>query len=294
MSMRGAFFAAGILAAAATAAPAIACDASFRGGPSSVSVDYRPFSHRGTITHVTAELRVDDHHGCVYVISALSGGGSDRELISASGDVLTYRLFSGGDLVANADGVGGGALVHGHRENVTSRLRAVLAPGEAPPPGLYTDTIQLSVFNARTGARLDGPRTVSLNVNVTPRADATLAGVAGRFGTGRTYDNMDFGAFETGESRSAFLQVRSNAQVKITLESANSGVMRHVDQPSLPPVPYIMELDGDVVTFGAPLVRTPAPGRGGQSYEVRATIGDVSQLFAGRYRDTVTISVTPY
>jgi hypothetical protein len=105
--------------------------------------------------------------------------------------------------------------------------------------------------------------------------------------------SIDFGTARSGATERVFVNVWSNGSVNVTLESANKSVLKLVDNESLPAISYAARFDGAPISLATPYLvqRTPPLSTTGASYELAVTLGDVSNKFAGRYRDVVTVTV---
>ena len=162
-------------------------------------------------------------------------------------------------------------------------------------PGLYSDNIRVLLFDAESDALLSEVTGERIAAEVVPRVQSNLAGTAGAFSPGATFNYMDFGTLQAGASRSAFLPVRANTGVRISVMSENGGVLKHTDQPGLPSIDYTARIDGVQTNMAAPvqIVRRPPLQATGTNYEIRITIGEIRDRFAGRYRDTVTVEIDP-
>jgi spore coat protein U-like protein len=105
---------------------------------------------------------------------------------------------------------------------------------------------------------------------------------------------MDFGILETDESQRIYLQVRANTTVAIELSSENEGVLKLDGAPGAAPIEYSLTFDGERGSGSSwRTSRTPPLTLAGASYPIDVQIGAVEGRFAGRYRDTVTITVIP-
>jgi hypothetical protein len=88
--------------------------------------------------------------------------------------------------------------------------------------------------------------------------------------------------------------VRANTTVAIELASENQGVLKLDGAPDAAPIVYALTFDGERGAGSSwRTSRTPPLTLTGASYPIDVQIGAVEGHFAGRYRDTVTITVVP-
>jgi hypothetical protein len=171
-------------------------------------------------------------------------------------------------------------------------LRARFEPYAVLAPSIYADDLELRLFDVNSGALLSGPLSVPLRAQVTPQAQANLAGLTRS--AEAAIATMDFGVLETGESQRIYLQVRANTTVAVELASENQGVLKLDGAPDAAPIVYNLTFDGERGAGSSwRTSRTPPLTLSGASYPIDVQIGAVEGRFAGRYRDTVTITVVP-
>lgn len=296
--MRGMAMAAAVLLAPIPAAAAAQCQARIEAPGQVRSAPLDPFLARSTLIEIPVSVRYTSDQRCPLTITATSSGGGRRVLRSGP-HTLPYVLTDASSFeLPNAAGLVRGFVIPPGAPTPTRSVKLLgrIDVEQAVPAGSYTDQVELRLYNAATGELLDGPATLALEVEAPQRVQINLAGVRGPFGAGAGYSVMDFGRLETGETQSAYLQVRANSDVSIVVESERGGVLAP-REGSGPGVPYMLRLDGQTVALrgGASggLRRSPTRSLAGQSYEVQVTIGAVEGLFAGDYQDVVTLTVVP-
>ncbi|MET4697490.1 hypothetical protein ABIE65_000501 [Constrictibacter sp. MBR-5] len=259
-------------------------------------LDYDPFRAGGSIGRMFVEVQNPGSTSCRGRL-VLETRGSTNLAMHGPGGSLIYRLRGPQRQYvrttgAPADGV---PFVAAAGRPTSVDFQVEVNEGQMMTPGVYLDNLRLVLLDAETDQVLQEVTGERIAAEVLPRVQSNLAGTAGAFSPGATFSYMDFGILETGESQSAFLQVRANTAVRIRVSSENGGVLKHVEQPGLPSVAYTARLDGVPADMSAPIeiMRRPPVRSTGTNYEIRVTIGDVRNKFAGRYRDTVTVEIDP-
>ena len=257
---------------------------------------YEPFSGRGADARLRVEL-TDAPEGARLV--AVPSAGAPLALISPNGARLPYR-FAAEDLRA------GGTedridvpLTPNPQGEAAVTLRLVVDAGPVVPPGQYEALLDLTVLDAEGRVRSE-LLAVATRIAVPARAQAVLAGTSGAFDPQSTVAFVDFGTLQTGDQRRLFVTLRANTEAAITVTSRHGGVMRLEDaapEDTRPgtSITYAVDLDGEAARLTAPLTirRAPRPTLAGTAYPMTITLGDASGLFAGTYRDEITIAVTP-
>jgi hypothetical protein len=125
-------------------------------------------------------------------------------------------------------------------------------------------------------------------------AQVNVAGTSGAFGGQWSVNDIDFGELKKNESRTVFLQVRSNSAIKVSLLSTGRGRLQHADSPAVN-VPYSAALANTALPLANGVVEVLRPrsgGLNGVNLPLRFTIGALAPYqLAGRYTDTLTIEV---
>ncbi len=257
------------------------------------SLRYDPFAPREIGGNLLIEIVNEGGSACRLSLG-LEAANGDRLQLRGPGGSIAYRLRPRRDGFDRGPGPFARNLNVAVGANGSLRLPIAveIAPGVVVPPGHYDDLLQLRLFG-RDGAALSDQESVRLELEVIAQAQANIAGSAGRFRAGPAFGVIDFGVLETGERRRAALQIRSNTEVSVRVRSEHGGELQHVRHPDLPGIPYTARFDGTRVDLAATteLVRRPPGHLAGARYPLEITIGEVGPRFAGRYRDTLTISI---
>lgn len=160
--------------------------------------------------------------------------------------------------------------------------------------GTYSAFLNVDIVNLSDPRDILISRMLEVTVVVEPKLQTNLAGQIGSFEDGVDIATIDFGVFETAEQKQIFIQVRGNAKAVISLNSENNGTMVHSVNKQWT-VDYSVEVDGETSTLEVPmqLQREVAKNFRGSSYPMTVIVGDVNSSFAGKYRDVITIEVSP-
>jgi hypothetical protein len=293
---RNGAFLLGALAVAllAAASPASACDARL-GTLQADAIAYDPFSSAGVEGSVRLQVELTEGDTCDVVVSLTDESGAQlRSLRFGNDEGVTFRLELRQQGIVGSATDPADAIVHltsaAPRAQVEWRLLtigdAVIAPGD------YAKQIEARL---RVSEGVPGPPSRGAVVlRSIARAQANLAGTAGKFASGSDAATIDLGELVTGKSGRAYLQVRANTPAHVSFRSANLGWLVNDRAPGAR-VRYAMTLAGRPVDLAATTVTTVDAPRSvdGDAFSIDVTVGDVGGASAGRYSDTVTIDVSP-
>ncbi len=264
------------LALTSGAAFADECAPAFSNVMPTLEVSVDPFNPRQTVAQAMIPVSLGETQ-CEVLIQFESVGG--RRVLRGSGGELEYRL------IARERGLADRLSGQG---TVQSPLRITIDDLRLMPPGQYDGEVEARLFSG-AGELLDGPVLIQIRANVLPRAQANLAGANAR----TSYAHVDFGTLQSGERARLMLQVRSNTQVTVQLTSQNGSELRLADAPGAPAIPYELAFDGEANAAGQGFLRSPRLSQAGEYYPIEIVVGPVTGVFAGRYNDIVTVTVTP-
>ena len=257
---------------------------------------YRPFA--GEAADARLRIRIEDAPDGATLIAEPSAG-APLVFTAPGAPPLPYRLSTDEGTAAGTDDRLVVPLAPDGDAAAEAVVRLVVDAGPVVPPGTYDAALDLRVA-APDGTVLTELLTVSTAIEVAARAQVVLAGTSGAFDPQSSVGFVDFGTLETGETRRLFVAVRANTQTLVTVTSENAGRMtlrgeERAAAPDAPGVSYTVDLDGTVSDLAVPLevVRAPPLTAAGAAYPFVITIGDVSTLFAGTYRDDIVIDVRP-
>lgn len=250
---------------------------------------YLPFSTTEVVSPI--RLKVSATLGCgnLSITFRSQQGG---KLVGTSG-FLSYQVRFSNGRVARLDGITGELLSALLSPLLGSTYEAfvVVPPGQVVRAGAYSDRLLIELWNGAT--RLD-QRDIPLLVNVQPQARLSVEGsLTGGFNSAGG-GAIDFGAMATGQTRSSYLFVNSNANCTVRMRSANGGELRRVGGNSQREiVPYTATVGGTPVSLKTQ-ASLPSPLSNNsfmRSMELRLTLGEVSWQVAGSYRDTITVDL---
>jgi len=172
-----------------------------------------------------------------------------------------------------------------------SSLRLFLADTrEDMPAGVYREqfTVRYWCDEAAT-LPYETRGIVTVTVEVPNVLSANIAGTS-------TRGEIDFLDFAT-LSRSLAVSVRSTGPYAVTAESLNGSVMLREGargSDAADRIPYVVTFGGRALALGAAnSVVNPRAGLAGQQIPLNVTMDDVSTKRAGRYRDTLVLTLAP-
>jgi hypothetical protein len=174
-------------------------------------------------------------------------------------------------------------------------FQAILNGPVFGPAGEYTAPLQLQLFS--NGTAVGSPYTYNLPLSVKARAQVNIAGSSGSFGGAGTVDKVDFGDLQTGESRTVYVQLLSNADVDVSFSSLNGLKLKHVDPArQQTPIAYAAVFNGSSLPLTSPgarykVRRSADTSLSGSSLPLTLTVGTVQDNIAGTYQDIITIDV---
>ncbi|MEH6664121.1 MAG: hypothetical protein V7678_04670 [Brevundimonas sp.] len=109
-------------------------------------------------------------------------------------------------------------------------------------------------------------------------------------------ESIDLGDLARGSRARTTFFYRTNADMAVTATSDNGGMLVHEDGARLGSIPYRAFLAGselDTAT-GAASVDLPFSGLSVQAQTLEIRVAPATNVYAGRYRDTLTLSFIPY
>ncbi|MCM2282559.1 MAG: hypothetical protein NDI61_12015 [Bdellovibrionaceae bacterium] len=257
---------------------------------------------------------------CNFWIGFSKGQSStyDRKLLSASNE-LDYDIFktpsspplvlksypeavSLGEVYTGRFIKGGGSPSQQTFTSYPQMIAPLPGPFHILPPGAYSDTVQIRLFNG-----VFPPTTAPVEIasvsqsyvfGVLPFAIVSL------LDTGLPYTNppiamktLNFGTLTSGESMSFDLVLLYNSGYRVTFNSQYGARMKHDTQEYY--VPYTMTINGVDTTLNAGQGVVVSSGNGvspsaptGHRLPVAVTIGSTTGMLAGPYGDSITIEVT--
>jgi len=170
----------------------------------------------------------------------------------------------------------------------------VRRPVQAQP--LPTEAVfTLRLHDLDNGNQVITQQDARLAANIVAVAQINIAGSSSSFGSTYGIDTVDFGNLEAGKQQSVYVQLRGNTSMRMSVHSANSGVLRHQAIRGAPGIAYSVQLLGqtfvptDPRTFGGLL----STGLYGSNMPMTLTIIEVGDVPAGQYSDVLTLSIEP-
>lgn len=288
--MRTLLLCAGISSALCSAASA-SCALSVETQTDIASIPYEPFSANDALGELRIRVENNGDESCEARLYARPIDGAFH-LAGPGGAALDWRF--GGNASSSAHtGEAGPFIAHVAGGDAEEIAIPIVAPaGQIVPRGAYTANLEIRAADA-AGAPVDVRRAnPSITADVSARVLMSISGV--RWGPrGLAPAGIDFGELETGEIGRVFVNVWANSSVTVMLNSQNGGQMLNLENAALPGIDYSARFDGSVVSLasGATLQRAPPLRAEGASYELAVIVGDVSNRYAGRYQDIISVTV---
>ncbi|QNQ07723.1 hypothetical protein [Sphingomonas alpina] len=261
-----------------------------------VSLTYNPFAPSNEVADINVELSNSGDTACtVRLFARPSTGGSS--LLSGA-DRLLYRVDNGGAGGGGEAGeIGPFSLTIGARQQRMVGIHIIIPAQQIMPRGLYRTDLALRLVDDANGELALISPNASLNVAVPARIEMNISGAAAR-GSGGPLSmapaSINFGEAHSGQSERVFVNIWSNGSVTVALSSENGGVLRHMENATLPPISYSTRFDGQPINLRSPvaLTRNPPATLSGGAYELAVTLGDIRRNYAGQYKDVITVSIS--
>lgn len=173
-----------------------------------------------------------------------------------------------------------------------SSLRLFLTnPREDLPAGVYREQFTLRYWcgDPQVTHPYEVRGVVAVSVQVPNVLSATVAGAS-------AHGEIDFLDFAT-LSRALQVSVRSTGPFSVTAQSLNGSVMLREGAHGSDPadrIPYAVTFGGRPLVLGtASSIANPRAGLAGQQISLNVTVEDVSTKRAGRYGDTLVLTLAP-
>jgi hypothetical protein len=133
-------------------------------------------------------------------------------------------------------------------------------------------------------------------IDVLSRAQLTISGTEGAYGTTGTASLVDFGTLETGEERRLYVGFRSTSAAILKISSQNLGRMMRTGVEASQFVDYKIRLYGQGIDLKSPFSQTVAQSTSfdGTSLPLDIIVGDVAGKAAGAYTDLITVEIAPF
>lgn len=234
---------------------------------------------------------------CRFHVTLSPQGGSATLTGGAGGDPLQYDVVSTPDgrsllsqsYAGNETSILSGEMNAGTWET-TLQLYLAIPPGQLVRAGEYRGGAMIRLFQSSNGglATPVSEAIVSFYAAVPAQVRARLDGQSGGASL-----SMNFGDLRQSPVRSVELELSSNAQVGVSLSSVNNGRLMH--ESGRVGVPYSVTLSNTPLPLSGTTRLPMATGRSGQEIAIPLTVavGPVTgTLVAGRYNDTLTVTIT--
>lgn len=280
-----------LLAAPCWVGAASACDFVVEGAPPSPFVQYEVFAFDRAIAESELTVRNRGEAPCALVVSIETLAGAPPPFAITGADLFVDVLAPDLQEPQREEVVPGVfELPLGPGEQRTVRLDFIADQSAVVPAGTYEEQVELTV-REQTDAVPPERFVLSIGVDAAPQAQVNLSGTDGTYGVATT-DRIDFGEPEAGEERRLFVQVRANADTRVTMRSREGGRMAHASVPGAY-VPYVVEVDGQAVDLSAPaVVGAYGPtAMEGLNRPMTVRLGETVNPYAGEYTDEIVVEI---
>jgi hypothetical protein len=154
------------------------------------------------------------------------------------------------------------------------------APGQYERPGDYASAARLQVG--------DDASDLPLGIRVEPAIILIGSSADGQ-------ESIDLGDLSRGARGSTRIFYRTNADLQVTATSDNQGALVHENGPSFGRIPYTAEFAGRTLNLSNPSQINLQLSRSVvQSERLDVTVPPTPDMYAGLYRDVLTLSFVPY
>ena len=168
-------------------------------------------------------------------------------------------------------------------------------PGQAVPPGTYTDTVTIGIYSAYNSLSPMTTQTITISVVVAAAAAVSIVPTGGPFNSANPQLTLNFGTLSVGQIQSCDVLIKQNNNCTVFYSSANNGVLKEIPIPTTDAIPYTCVAGGLTLDLShpgsVPLPPGLSPAPDGNRYSVTITIGNLSNPSAGTYQDQITLTV---
>lgn len=272
--------------------------------PQSISIpsgsDYPVFGKGLTVEQVEFMLE-SGGSGCTFVVGFAGATARDGTRTARNGrHSLTYWVSdvrTGARRLRDRPAAPSTELLTvrftGGQRRISRPYFVAVPAGQGAAPGVYRDTLTLSVYqqNGRADLRIESV-SVALRITVPAAVEASLSTGHGRSPLGQASHTLDLGPLRTGLSRRFDLFVRANTGYTLTLSSGNGGALEGLKGREKSRIPYRLSADGRALDLKrtAHLARAAKTGREQHGFEV--TVGSIERALSGDYQDTLRLTIS--
>lgn len=232
---------------------------------------------------------------CRFFLTASAGPGG-QQLVGPAGR-LTYDILSEpqGRSVLTADYLGTetsriyGEFAEGAAEE-SKALYVAIPVDQFVAGGRYHSTALLRAFRmGASGPELAGEAPLAVTTFVPSVAKANLASLP----DGVRETMIDFGDLTVPQTQTLTLQIRTNADISLSLQSSHGGKLVH--DAGFAKLPYMVRMRGQPVNLASRLRFGRAETMASRQLELPIDLTIAStrgQLPAGHYSDTLLVTIT--
>lgn len=161
--------------------------------------------------------------------------------------------------------------------------------------GTYTDNIQIRIYSVKNNGTetAEGVKPFSVNLIANISMEISIVDEGGSHNSSSTAKTLDFGFLATNAELGADIMVSSNTSYQVRLSSLNNGALKL----NAGAIAYQLRANNTVYNMGSsastPVTVGSGPPNGSTParYNIKIKItGSTSNLLAGQYTDTITIT----
>ena len=275
-------------------ASAATCDAVLIPTSTMVRLDYDPFAFTRTVERITFEVESRANTVCEaeFVLLDASRTAVSETMVVQSGVQVGFTASAGDTaLVPTAvPGTWRASLKPNQRTRLS--IQATVTQDAVASAGEHRAPLSLEMRDVGALATTAAPMPVTVVLAVVPRAQMNIVGAMATFGQGQSVAHVDFGVLASNVSRRVFLQIRADTTARLTIDSANAGLLlpegalHETDR-----IPYLATLSGVPIDLTRHWEQVIDPPRtlAGTSLPLDIGLGTLGGHVAGQYSDTLTI-----
>jgi hypothetical protein len=273
--------------------PAQACELSASTSGGGLQKIYDPFAPQNTVADLRVVVMNSGEEACTgrFFVAPTDG---QTELSAGGGQRLSYRIEGGaGGALPGEYGPFSANVPAGGSQTLT--IQFTILPQQVVPVGFYTSPLTLRGEDQAQEVIPVGGSAPILTMAVPARSEMSISGAPSPSlsSVGMAPATINFPDAKMGQTGEVFVNVWANSSVQVRLLSENGGVLKHLQDSSLPPITYSARFNGVPIGLATSYTvqQTPPMNTVGASYPLEITLGDTSRNFAGRYRDRITVQV---
>lgn len=268
---------------------------------------YDGFDPSENIEALSIAVRLVSGNACRFAVVISSDGGPNlRTLRGPQGASLGYQLLKSPesrDILINSvepqrDAVLPIELSTDNPTEVISYF-ANLPAGQIVKPGSYSGRLTLTLFEVIGVEYEIVTRTeTAIRTTVPSKVDVSISLSDRDFDVASTGAKLELGDLSQGARAQAFVQVRSNNDFLVSVQSDRQGALQYNSSNDVFKIPYNFTLSGESIPLNNGVIERAIEGVGptpstGNSYRIVVDVPTPTTQRAGVYNDTIRFRVRP-